>query len=147
MVVDDGVQSAAQDFLREGEIAMLRAKRAGADRIEIFTASMRGEDENRLPLESDLRKALEKRQLLGFAADLISKGCECLSLQPRTVYKTYYYTTIVSFRLLILNDTWRLKESADLLTFLHCRLLRRPMARRLFAAQLLKSEVRVRHTF
>ena len=63
IVVDDGVQAAAQDFLREGEIAMLRAKRAGADRIEIFTASMRGEDENRLPLESDLRKALEKRQL------------------------------------------------------------------------------------
>ena len=63
IVVDDGVQGAAQDFLREGEIAMLRAKRAGADRIEIFTASMRGEDENRLPLESDLRKALEKRQL------------------------------------------------------------------------------------
>jgi diguanylate cyclase (GGDEF)-like protein len=63
IVVDDGVQSAAQDFLREGEIAMLRAKRAGADRIEIFTASMRGEDENRLPLESDLRKALEKRQI------------------------------------------------------------------------------------
>jgi diguanylate cyclase (GGDEF)-like protein len=48
IVVDDGVQAAAQDFLREGEIAMLRAKRAGADRIEIFTASMRGEDENRL---------------------------------------------------------------------------------------------------
>ena len=63
IVVDDGVQGAAQDFLREGEIAMLRAKRAGADRIEIFTASMRGEDENRLPLESDLRKALEKRQI------------------------------------------------------------------------------------
>jgi diguanylate cyclase (GGDEF)-like protein len=63
IVVDDGVQAAAQDFLREGEIAMLRAKRAGADRIEIFTAEMRGEDENRLPLESDLRKALEKRQL------------------------------------------------------------------------------------
>jgi diguanylate cyclase (GGDEF)-like protein len=63
IVVDDGVQSAAQDFLREGEIAMLRAKRAGADRIEIFTAAMRGEDENKLPLESDLRKALEKRQV------------------------------------------------------------------------------------
>ena len=63
IVVDDGVQATAQDFLREGEIAMLRAKRAGADRIEIFTASMRGEDENRLPLESDLSKALEKRQI------------------------------------------------------------------------------------
>ena len=63
IVVDDGVQAAAQDLLREGEIAMFRAKRGGADRIEIFTASMRGEDENRLPLESDLSKALEKRQI------------------------------------------------------------------------------------
>jgi diguanylate cyclase (GGDEF)-like protein/PAS domain S-box-containing protein len=63
IVVDDGVQSQAQDFLREGEIAMLRAKRSGADRIEIFTASMRGEDVSQLPLESDLKKALEKRQL------------------------------------------------------------------------------------
>ena len=63
IVVDDGVQPTAQDLLREGEIAMLRAKRAGADCIEIFTASMRGEDESRLPLESDLRKAIEKRQI------------------------------------------------------------------------------------
>ena len=63
IVVDDGVQPTAQDLLREGEIAMLRAKRAGADRIEIFTASLRGEDDSRLPLESELRKALEKRQI------------------------------------------------------------------------------------
>jgi diguanylate cyclase (GGDEF)-like protein/PAS domain S-box-containing protein len=63
IVVDDGVQATAQDLLREGEIAMLRAKRGGADRIEIFSASMRGEDESRPPLESDLRKALERRQI------------------------------------------------------------------------------------
>jgi diguanylate cyclase (GGDEF)-like protein len=63
IVVDDGVQPTAQDLLREGEIAMLRAKRAGADRIEIFTASLRGEADSRLPLESELRKALEKRQI------------------------------------------------------------------------------------
>lgn len=63
IVVDDGVQATGQDILREGEIAMLRAKRGGADRIEIFSASMRGEDESRLPLESDLRKALERRQI------------------------------------------------------------------------------------
>jgi diguanylate cyclase (GGDEF)-like protein len=63
IVVDDGVLATAQDLLREGEIAMLRAKRAGADRIEIFSASMRGEDESRLPLESDFRKALETRQI------------------------------------------------------------------------------------
>jgi diguanylate cyclase (GGDEF)-like protein len=63
IVVDDGTQATAQDLLREGEITMLRAKRGGADRIEIFSASMRGEDESRLPLESDLRKALERRQI------------------------------------------------------------------------------------
>lgn len=63
IVVDDGMQPTAQEFLREGEIAMLRAKRGGADRIEIFSAAMRGEDESRLPLESDLRRALERRQI------------------------------------------------------------------------------------
>jgi len=63
IVVDDGVQAMAQDLLREGEIAMLRAKRAGADRIEIFTAAMRGEDESKLPLEGELKKALERRQI------------------------------------------------------------------------------------
>jgi diguanylate cyclase (GGDEF)-like protein/PAS domain S-box-containing protein len=59
IVVDDGVQPSAADVLREAEIAMLRAKREGADRIEIFSASMRGGDEGRLPLEGDLRKAIE----------------------------------------------------------------------------------------
>jgi EAL domain-containing protein (putative c-di-GMP-specific phosphodiesterase class I) len=63
IVVDDGTHATAQDLLREGEIAMLSAKRAGADRIEIFSASMRTEDHSRLPLESDLRKAIERRQI------------------------------------------------------------------------------------
>ena len=63
IVVHDGTQATAQELLREGEIAMLRAKRGGADRIEIFNPSMRGEDESKLPLESDLRKALERQQI------------------------------------------------------------------------------------
>ena len=63
IVVHDGTQATAQDLLREGEIAMLRAKRSGADRIEIFTPEMRGEDESKLPLESDLRVALERQQI------------------------------------------------------------------------------------
>jgi diguanylate cyclase (GGDEF)-like protein/PAS domain S-box-containing protein len=63
IVVHDGSQVTAPDLLREGEIAMLRAKRGGADRIEIFTPAMRGEDESRLPLESDLRMALERKQI------------------------------------------------------------------------------------
>jgi diguanylate cyclase (GGDEF)-like protein len=63
IVVHDGTQATAQEMLREGELAMLRAKRGGADRIEIFNPAMRGEDESKLPLESDLRKALERQQI------------------------------------------------------------------------------------
>jgi diguanylate cyclase (GGDEF)-like protein len=63
IVVHDGTQATAEDMLREGELAMLRAKRGGADRIEIFNPAMRGEDESKLPLESDLRKALQRQQL------------------------------------------------------------------------------------
>jgi diguanylate cyclase (GGDEF)-like protein len=63
IVVHDGSQVTAQDMLRDGEIAMLRAKRGGADRIEIFNPAMRGEDESRLPLESELRMALDRHQI------------------------------------------------------------------------------------
>jgi diguanylate cyclase (GGDEF)-like protein len=63
IVVHDLSQATAQDMLREGELAMLRAKRGGADRIEIFNSAMQGEDESKLPLESDLRRALERQQI------------------------------------------------------------------------------------
>jgi diguanylate cyclase (GGDEF)-like protein len=63
IVVHDGATSTAEDVLREAELAVLKAKRAGADRIEIFNPAMRSEDEGRLPLESDLRRALERRQI------------------------------------------------------------------------------------
>lgn len=64
IVVHDGTQATAREMLREGEMAMLRAKRGGADRIEIFNPAMRNEDESRLPLESELRMALERQQIV-----------------------------------------------------------------------------------
>lgn len=42
---------------------MYRAKRGGADRIEIFKPEMRGDRDERVALEAELRKALEKGQL------------------------------------------------------------------------------------
>ncbi len=63
IVVHDGTHMTAQDVLRDGEIAMLRAKRGGADRIEIFNPAMRTDDEGQLPLESELRIALERQQI------------------------------------------------------------------------------------
>ncbi|MGE3627768.1 MAG: EAL domain-containing protein [Hyphomicrobiales bacterium] len=63
IAVYDGHQEQHQDLLKEAEIAMFRAKAAGTDRIEIFKPSMRGEDSERLPLESDLRRALDRKQI------------------------------------------------------------------------------------
>jgi len=59
----DGPDEDPAELLREAEIAMYRAKRAGPDRIEIFNAEMRTEKDGRVELESDLRKAIDKKQL------------------------------------------------------------------------------------
>ena len=69
----DGPDEDPAELLREAEIAMYRAKRSGADRIEIFNAEMRSDKDGRLALESDLRKAIEKKQIkLALPADLLS---------------------------------------------------------------------------
>ncbi|HET9539448.1 MAG TPA: bifunctional diguanylate cyclase/phosphodiesterase, partial [Candidatus Limnocylindria bacterium] len=59
----DGPDEDPAELLREAEIAMYRAKRSGADRIEIFNAEMRSDKDGRVTLESDLRKVLEKKQI------------------------------------------------------------------------------------
>ncbi|MFM9938896.1 MAG: EAL domain-containing protein [Hyphomicrobiaceae bacterium] len=57
------VTTEARDLLREAEIAMHWAKRSGTDRIEVFKAEMRAEKDDRIAIESDLRRAIENRQL------------------------------------------------------------------------------------
>ena len=56
-VVEDG------ELLKEAEIAMYRAKRSGADRIVAFEAAMRRDRDDRIQIESDLRRAIERNQL------------------------------------------------------------------------------------
>jgi len=63
VAVYDGEETSHADLLKKGEIAMFRAKRAGADRIEVFTPDMRGDQDERRVLEADLRRAMEKNQL------------------------------------------------------------------------------------
>ncbi|ADJ24693.1 diguanylate cyclase/phosphodiesterase with PAS/PAC and periplasmic/7TM domain sensor(s) [Hyphomicrobium denitrificans ATCC 51888] len=57
----DENQSADGDLLKDAELAMYRAKRAGADRIEVFDASMRRDRDSNIGAE--LAKAIEKGQL------------------------------------------------------------------------------------
>ena len=59
----DGPQENDDDLLKEAELAMYRAKRGGADRIELFEPGMRRDRDDRIQVESDLRKALDRNQL------------------------------------------------------------------------------------
>ena len=63
IAVHDPVSSDALDILKDSEIAMYRAKRNGADQIEIFRPEMRDERDDRVAIESDLRLALERNQI------------------------------------------------------------------------------------
>jgi diguanylate cyclase (GGDEF)-like protein len=59
-----GVQySCAADLLRDADIAMYRAKTAGKSRHVLFDDTMRGEVNDRLQLENDLRSAIEDQRL------------------------------------------------------------------------------------
>lgn len=51
------------DALREAEVAMHHAKRGGAGGYEVFKAEMRPRSAERLSLDADLRRALERNQI------------------------------------------------------------------------------------
>ena len=61
--VFSGSQEGEQDLLKDAEVAMYRAKRGGADRIEIFKPEMRADRDERLAIEAELRKAIETNQV------------------------------------------------------------------------------------
>jgi len=63
MAVYDGAQETHHDLLKEAELAMYRAKRSGADRIEIFRPEMRGQPDDRIQIENDLRRAIERDEI------------------------------------------------------------------------------------
>lgn len=52
-----------EELLREADIAMYRAKRDGKARIVLFEPAMRSEADAHLSIESDLRRALERREM------------------------------------------------------------------------------------
>jgi len=63
IAVYDGGEGGHLDLYKEAEIAMYRAKRGGSDRVEIFRPEMRADRDDRVAVESDLRKALVKNQI------------------------------------------------------------------------------------
>ena len=53
----------AEEVLKDAELAMYHAKRAGGDRIDVFKPAMRARKTDRLSIESDLRRALERDEI------------------------------------------------------------------------------------
>ena len=51
------------ELLKEAEIAMYRAKRNGADQVEVFRPEMRNERDDRVAIESELRDAIEREDI------------------------------------------------------------------------------------
>ncbi len=56
-------QASAEDMVKDAELAMHQAKRFGGDRIEPFRPAFRSVGTDRLQLESDLRRAIERSEL------------------------------------------------------------------------------------
>ena len=59
----DGQPQRTEELLKDAELAMYHAKRIGGDRIEVFKPSMRARKADRLTLESELRRALEREEI------------------------------------------------------------------------------------
>jgi diguanylate cyclase (GGDEF)-like protein/PAS domain S-box-containing protein len=59
------------DVLKNAEIALAHAKRLGGDRIEVFRPSMRSVRPDRLMLETDLRRALERGEMKVFFQPIV----------------------------------------------------------------------------
>ena len=61
-----------EDYLRDADTAMYRAKAHGKGRYEIFDAKMRSLITARLEVENDLRRALERNQFRNYYQPIIS---------------------------------------------------------------------------
>jgi diguanylate cyclase (GGDEF)-like protein/PAS domain S-box-containing protein len=63
IALSDGQPTRSEEVLKDAELAMYHCKRIGGDRIEVFKPSMRARKTDRLTLESELRRALEREEI------------------------------------------------------------------------------------
>ncbi len=66
ITMSHGSQHNAADLLRDADTAMYHAKSKGRDQIEIFDSEMHEQAVERLNLENDLRRAIERQEFVNF---------------------------------------------------------------------------------
>jgi diguanylate cyclase (GGDEF)-like protein/PAS domain S-box-containing protein len=63
LALGDQQPNRTEEVLKDAELAMYHAKRIGGDRIEVFKPPMRARKTDRLTLEAELRRALEREEI------------------------------------------------------------------------------------
>ena len=71
LALGDSEPQRGEEVLKDAELAMYHAKRGGGDRIDVFKAAMRARKSDRLSIESDLRRALERDEITIFYQPII----------------------------------------------------------------------------
>jgi diguanylate cyclase (GGDEF)-like protein/PAS domain S-box-containing protein len=72
IVFSDGMKREAEDYLRDADTAMYRAKESGKARFEIFDSQMHVRNMTLLRVESDLRRAIEREEFRIFYQPIVS---------------------------------------------------------------------------
>ena len=78
LALHEGGAVKREEVFKNAEVAMIQAKRGGGDRSEVFRASMRAERSDRMMLEADLRRALDRGEIKVFFQPIVR-------LEDRTV--------------------------------------------------------------
>jgi diguanylate cyclase (GGDEF)-like protein/PAS domain S-box-containing protein len=63
MALAENQTQRTDEVLKDAELAMYYAKRIGGDRIEVFKPAMRSRKTDRLAMESELRRAIEREEI------------------------------------------------------------------------------------
>lgn len=71
IVVDNGIYDEPENLLRDADTAMFRAKALGRARSEVFDEAMHHSARNRLSLEMDLKRALERSELEAYYQPMV----------------------------------------------------------------------------
>ncbi|MGI8526029.1 MAG: EAL domain-containing protein [Pseudolabrys sp.] len=64
LALADSQPHRTEEVLKDAELAMYYAKRVGGDRIEVFKPAMRSRKTDRLTMESELRRAIEREEIV-----------------------------------------------------------------------------------
>ena len=63
LALSDPQAQLSDEIIKDAELAMYHSKRIGGDRIEIYKPAMRARKADRLTIESDLRRAIERQEI------------------------------------------------------------------------------------